>query len=94
LDDYDWPGNIRELENVMKRLLVFAKDGLVRREYLPIEMIDFKPKQNSQPVQKMDDLERQHISEILKISSTTKEAAKILGISETTLWRKRKLYGL
>jgi DNA-binding NtrC family response regulator len=93
--DYDWPGNVREFENIIKRLLVFAKDGLVRYEYLPLEMINInKPRQIDQPLQKIDDLEKQHIAEILKIANTTKEAAKILGISETTLWRKRKLYGL
>jgi DNA-binding NtrC family response regulator len=95
LVDYDWPGNVREFENIIKRLLVFAKDGLVRCEYLPLEMINAnKPRQIDQPLQKIDDLEKQHIAEILKIANTTKEAAKILGISETTLWRKRKLYGL
>jgi DNA-binding NtrC family response regulator len=94
LNEYDWPGNIREFENVIKRLLVFAKDGIARHEYLPLEMTDFKPKQAAQQLQKMDDLEKQYIAEVLKISPTTKEAAKILGISETTLWRKRKIYGL
>ncbi len=95
LADYDWPGNVREFENIIKRILVFAKDGLVRCEYLPLEMINSnKSRQIDQPLQKIDDLEKQHIAEILKIANTTKEAAKILGISETTLWRKRKLYGL
>ena len=94
LTEYDWPGNIREFENVIKRLLVFAKDGILRFDHLPAEIIDFKPKQNNHSPQKIDELEKQHITEILKISPTTKEAAKILGISETTLWRKRKLYGL
>ena len=92
--EYDWPGNIREFENVIKRLLVFAKDGVLRHDFLPAELMDFKPKQNLQQLPKIDDLEKQHITEVLKITQTTKEAAKILGISETTLWRKRKLYGL
>ncbi len=92
--DYDWPGNVREFETVVKRLLVFSKDGMAKPEYLPSEIINFKPKQQQQVIQKMDELERQHIFDVLKLSSTTKEAARILGISETTLWRKRKLYGL
>ena len=32
---YDWPGNIRELRNVIERLVVFATDGVIKREYLP-----------------------------------------------------------
>jgi DNA-binding NtrC family response regulator len=94
LQDYDWPGNVREFETVVKRLLVFAKDGIIKPEYLPMEMLDFKPKQTIQPIQKIDELERQHIEDVLKMASTTKDAARILGISETTLWRKRKLFGL
>ncbi|MBA4406251.1 hypothetical protein C0389_03155 [bacterium] len=94
LSDYDWPGNIRELETVVKRLLVFAKDNIVKTEYLPWEIINFKRKQTSYPRQKIEELEKEHIIETLKIAPSTKEAAKILGISETTLWRKRKLYGL
>ena len=94
LSDYDWPGNIRELETVIKRLLVFAKDSIIKSDYLPSEIINFKPKQNTYSMQKIEDLEKLHIIETLKIASNTKEAAKILGISETTLWRKRKLYGL
>lgn len=94
LSDYDWPGNIRELETVIKRLLVFAKDNVVKVEYLPLEIIDFRRKQAPYPMQKIEELEKEHIIETLKIAPSTKEAAKILGISETTLWRKRKLYGL
>ena len=94
LTDYDWPGNIREFETTVKRLLVFAKDNIVKSEYLPLEISNFKPKQVMSTLVKIEDLERQHISEVMKIAQNTKEAAKILGISETTLWRKRKLYGL
>ncbi|NVN97678.1 hypothetical protein HXX01_05680 [Candidatus Nomurabacteria bacterium] len=91
--DYDWPGNVREFETVVKRLLVFSKEGIAKPEYLPSEIINFKPKQQF-TVQKIDELERQHIIDVLKLANTTKEASRILGISETTLWRKRKLYGL
>ncbi len=92
--DYDWPGNIRELETIIKRLLVFAKDNIAKPEYLPVEILNFKPKQAVQQLYRIEDLEKQHIIEVLKIAPNTKDAAKILGISETTLWRKRKLYGL
>ncbi len=94
LIEYDWPGNIREFETVVKRLLIFAKDNFVKSDYLPTEILDTKTKQPVETLSRMEDLERQHISEVLKIATSNKEAARILGISETTLWRKRKLYGL
>lgn len=92
--EYDWPGNIRELEAVIKRLVLFAKDGNIKSEYLPEEIMSFKPKPDQIQHIKIEELERQHIQEVLRIASNTREAAKILGISETTLWRKRKLYNL
>lgn len=93
--DYDWPGNVREFETVVKRLLVFAKDNIIKSDYLPEEIKNFFPKQAQLTTpQKIDELEKQHIIDVLKIAPTAKEAAKILGISETTLWRKRKQYGI
>ncbi len=93
--DYDWPGNVREFETVVKRLLVFAKDNIIKSDYLPEEIKNFSLKQSQlTSPQKIDELEKQHIIDVLKIAPTAKEAAKILGISETTLWRKRKQYGL
>lgn len=94
LMDYDWPGNVREFENIIKRLIVFSKDGVVKPEFLPIEIINEKPKQFSNILPKLEELEKQHIIEVLRLAPNPKEAAKILGISETTLWRKRKLYDL
>ena len=94
LMEYDWPGNVREFETTVKRMLVFAKNNIVLPEHLPQEINVFKPKTLTQTVQKIDELERQHIMDVLKMATTTKEAARILGISETTLWRKRKMYGL
>lgn len=94
LIDYDWPGNIREFETVVKRLLVFARDNIIKSEYLPIEILNFKPKEVQKEILTIEELEKQHIKEVLKIATNTKEAAKILGISETTLWRKKKLHNL
>lgn len=94
LMDYDWPGNVREFENIIKRLIVFSKEGQVKPEFLPIEIVNEKPKQFINIIPKLEELEKQHIIEVLRLAPTPKEAAKILGISETTLWRKRKLYDL
>lgn len=94
LFEYDWPGNIRELEAVIKRLIIFTKDGDIKTDYLPEEIANFKPKSDQAHHVKIEELEKEHIQEVLRIASNSREAAKILGISETTLWRKRKLYNL
>lgn len=94
LTDYSWPGNIRELSNIINRAVVFARDDEIVIESLPVELQDQKQKQYANLIPKIDEIEKQHIIEVLRITSSPKEAAKILGISETTLWRKRKLYNV
>lgn len=94
LVEYDWPGNIREFETLVKRLIVFAKDNVLRIEYLPVEILNFIPQKQKKEILTIEELEKQHIKDVLKIASSMKEAAQILGISETTLWRKKKLYNL
>ncbi|MHC1736713.1 MAG: sigma-54-dependent transcriptional regulator [Ignavibacteriaceae bacterium] len=92
LVSYDWPGNIRELENVVKRFKVLAKDGVIKTDHLPPEIVKKEIKQFPEMMESLEDLEKRHISEVLSKSINAKEAAKILGISETTLWRKRKIF--
>jgi transcriptional regulator of acetoin/glycerol metabolism len=40
LENYDWPGNIRELQNVVERILLVAEDGHITIDYLPREIVD------------------------------------------------------
>jgi DNA-binding NtrC family response regulator len=91
---YDWPGNIREFENVIHLSAVLAKDRILRPEYLPFKLQTQEIKQYPNIIPKLDELEKQHIIRVLKFTTNPKQAAKILGISETTLWRKRKKYKL
>lgn len=92
LTNYDWPGNIREFENVIKRVVVLSKDRIIRPEYLPAEIKSTGNRQFLNIIPNLEDLEKEHIIQVLKLTSNPKEAAKILGISETTLWRKRKQF--
>ncbi len=92
LNEYNWPGNIRELENVIKRALVLAKDKIIKQEYLPHEIYQGQEKQFSSLLPTLDEVDKNYIIEVLKKHSNPKDAAQILGISLTTLWRKRKEY--
>jgi len=85
---YDYPGNIRELENIVERAVVVCRGELITREDLPEELM------NPQSCKgEGDEIER--IKEALRIAGGNKSlAAKILGIHRTTLWRKLKEYGL
>ncbi len=92
LSEYSWPGNIRELENVINRAIVLAKDKIIRPEYLPAEFNSDGAKQEIPLIPTLNEIEKDYIIKILDSHPNPKEASQILGISLTTLWRKRKEY--
>jgi NtrC-family two-component system response regulator AlgB len=89
---YRWSGNVRELENVMERAVLLAKNGVIEPAHLPDEVRSALDR----PVAELslDEVERLHIKKVLQHAKDYDEAARILGIDPATLWRKRKKYGL
>jgi len=96
--NYSWPGNVRELENAIERAAVFAKEGVIFPENLPPAILkSVYTSQNAEDLQSrtLEQIERNHINNILKMTNGNKSrAAKILGISPTTLWRKLKSFNM
>jgi NtrC-family two-component system response regulator AlgB len=94
---YRWPGNVRELVNVLERAVVLSRDDLIRAEDLPDRLLAPAAPAAAPPsatALSLEDLERRHIEQVLEESATLEEAAARLGINPTTLWRKRKRYGI
>ena len=92
LKTYLWPGNIRELRNVIERAVILCKTGLVSEEHLPANIfIKTQPVRLGDPLS-LDVIEETHIRRILASSKSLQEAADLLGIDQATLWRKRKQY--
>ena len=96
---YRWPGNIREIRNISEQLAVLCESSIVTgadiAAVLPIEQAAQVPAQT----QKYDSpalsvLEKRQIMEVLSRAKSRKEAAELLGISKSTLWRKCKEFGL
>jgi transcriptional regulator with PAS, ATPase and Fis domain len=105
---HDWPGNIRELRNVLDRARLFADDGVVRAEHLPESLRPGSPR----PVWRglggqspggmppsaaarrgdIDDDELKRLAESSKV--TRKALARQAGLSERTLYRRLKALGL
>lgn len=96
LRDYRWPGNVRELRNAIERAAVLCRGDEIGRDDLPdavFREITDESSPSSTAVS-LEAKEREHIVRVLAESSTLEEAAAVLGINVTTLWRKRKRYGI
>jgi NtrC-family two-component system response regulator AlgB len=93
---YSWPGNVRELRNAVERGVILGSEPQVGLADLPAPV-------GSTPLAKkvevggavtLDELEAEHLRRILTTAATLEEAAAVLGIDPSTLYRKRKRYGL
>ncbi len=93
---YRWPGNIRELRNVVERAVILCQTEQVGVEHLPdalskatagaeLALGDLAP---------LDQIEEVHIRRVLARTRSLDEAATVLGIDLATLWRRRKKYGI
>ncbi|GFO66488.1 sigma-54-dependent Fis family transcriptional regulator [Geomonas limicola] len=94
---YDWPGNIRELENVMERAVILAKNELVTPKELPIwrNKLPEIPVKRDVELVSLENIEREHIERTLANTGYHKSrSAEILGISRKTLDRKIAEYSL
>lgn len=100
---YHWPGNIRELKNVIERLVIVSTGRTVSRQGvedamgdLPIWQADPEPKEKTEnrPLSLAQKEEFYLIRKVLFEAKGNKvKASHKLGISRTTLWRKMKRYG-
>lgn len=96
--DYDYPGNIRELENIIERGVAMAKKGKLAMNDLPPTLVEHKVKvvrEASGTLPTLAEREEDYIRYVLERSGQNRtRAAKILGIDRVSLWRKLKKYGM
>lgn len=94
MEEYDYPGNVRELRNIIERALVESQNGTIEREHLPTFIARSAGGAGERKVT-LAEMESDHIRGVLKATGGRKsEAAAILGISRKTLLEKRKRYHL
>jgi len=98
--NYSWPGNVRELRNAMERAAVLSQTDMITLNHLPEWALPFKSGRPASGLARfadarsLEEVEREHIERVLATSLTLQEAAALLGINATTLWRKRRRYHL
>jgi len=98
LMNYAWPGNIRELENVIERAVVLVKDSTIEPEHLPRELRSAtlgKRGGGGGEILSLEKLEENAMREaIAATAGNVSQAAKKLGIGRATFYRKAKKYGI
>jgi DNA-binding NtrC family response regulator len=98
LQNYNWPGNIRELRNVLERAALLCKDGVIRQDDLHFQLA--RPSSKPESIihdadMTLEELERQHISFVLNHEhGKVDRAAAKLGIPRSSLYVKIKQYGI
>ncbi len=99
--NYDYPGNVRELENILEHALIICQEETIQTrhlpEYLRVGRAIRKPsaRRSIRPLQVSDDEERDKIiSALQQHNGHRAKTARALGMDRTTLWRKIKNYGI
>jgi len=98
---YGWPGNIRELANVLESAVLLCKKDFIDVANLPKYLRDYIPPEGAAAfagrgqLSSLQDLEKDYIAYLLKVTKgNLRQTAKILAISRTTLYNKLAKYGL
>lgn len=98
LGDYHWPGNLRELRNVMERVAILCPEEHVERHHLPAPLgggaTSRTRRLSAGDACSLEALERAHIAAVLARLPSLDAAAELLGINASTLYRKRRQFNL
>ncbi|MEW6518241.1 MAG: sigma-54-dependent Fis family transcriptional regulator [Desulfurivibrio sp.] len=93
---YHYPGNVRELENIIQRAVALAEGEVIQVRDLPADLrkLAFTTFEG-EDLLSLETMEKQHITKVLDITGNNRKlTSEILGIPLTTLWRRMKKYGL
>jgi TyrR family helix-turn-helix protein len=96
---YSWPGNAREVENIIERLVITTRDSVVKPENVPSYLLEHSRKQPEGKGDKsfseaVAEFEKDLLESALKKHGSTRSMAKALGVSQPTVVRKMGRYGI
>ena len=97
--NYDYPGNVRELENILEHALIICREAMIQPDHLPdyvrqVKQSFAKLKPAVAPAEPHSREHRRITAALEKAGGHRRKAAQELGMERTTLWRKMKKYGI
>jgi two-component system NtrC family response regulator len=88
---YNWPGNVREMRNVLERSIILAENNIITERCLPRELVSLA--KDNQGALTLESVEKNHILKMLHFFDDNRQkTAETLGISRKTLYRKLEKY--
>jgi PAS domain S-box-containing protein len=96
MKSYSWPGNVREMQNLIERLVITTESDYINSAHLPFSNQTVSESHTTQKTMKevIQDIEREMILKAISEYKTTRKAAKILGISQSALVKKMQRLGI
>ena len=95
LMQHDFPGNVRELENIIEHAFVLCRGGVIHPSHLPEHLRPARRDERLEQTKSLDELEARFLEEVLRRNDWNRlTTARELGIHKTTLWRKIKRLGI
>ena len=93
---HDWPGNARELDNAIERAVVLSKSDVVGAAEFAVAAGKSTPLPGLEAgdLVSLEEMEKRYIRHVLRQTPTIEDASEVLGVSPTTLWRRRRKYDL
>ena len=95
---YDWPGNVRQLENTIERIVLFSRGSVVGPDDLPIVLQNVRrdtPAGLFEDLPTLEEVERRYLEHVLQaVGRNRTRAADVLGIDRRTLYRMAERYGI
>ena len=96
LRKYSYPGNVRELENIIERAVILEQGTVITAESLPQSLLMFQIETSLEPdkVKSLAEINKEYVHSVLEMLGGNKsEASRVLGVSRTSLWRMLKTDG-
>ena len=95
LQSYHWPGNLRQMKNIVKRATLLAQSSFITLLELGTELLETPASSNTSIALRNEETEKEHILEALRQTGNNKsKAAQLLNIDRKTLYNKLKLYNI